>query len=150
MQPKIKIRYSPLLAAQKANNVVIKAGDTVIVEPSQSGRKEVRGKIDFIDSGLAHIIAVVSYKPYRTKPMIKHVDSLILVPEITPSDNRLYPAKYKRETLMPFGKHKGKTISLLPAAYCLYLLNHCNPFGDMKEWLEANKAVFENELYNVK
>lgn len=52
-------------------------------------------------------------------------------------------------SLMPYGKFKGKPMAGLPAAYLLRILenNKCRP--DLKQYILSNKDVLLQELRNA-
>jgi uncharacterized protein (DUF3820 family) len=55
------------------------------------------------------------------------------------------------ESIMPFGKHKGKKMIDVPDEYLLWLLQEGNTYGEMLEYLQDNEEVFKQTIaYNKK
>lgn len=55
------------------------------------------------------------------------------------------------ESIMPFGKHKGKKMIDVPDEYLLWLLQEGNTYGEMLEYLKDNEEVFKQTIaYNKK
>lgn len=55
------------------------------------------------------------------------------------------------ESIMPFGKHKGKKMVDVPDDYLLWLLQEGNTYGEMLEYLQDNEEVFKQTIaYNKK
>ena len=50
------------------------------------------------------------------------------------------------ESLMPFGKFKGKRLANVPARYLLYLYRESIVYGDLKAYIEDNFEVLEKEI----
>lgn len=55
---------------------------------------------------------------------------------------------YNDETIMPFGKHKGKHLSDVPASYLLWLYeqNKYKPMTSLQEYIHKNLDVLEKEV----
>ncbi len=54
-------------------------------------------------------------------------------------------------SIMPFGKHKGKRLVDVPADYLLWCYeNLTNLSKDLKEYIEGNKDFLEDEFRNKK
>lgn len=49
------------------------------------------------------------------------------------------------ESLMPFGEHKGKKLIDVPASYLLYLYDQNKCYGELKEYIEDNLDVLNEE-----
>lgn len=55
------------------------------------------------------------------------------------------------ESIMPFGKYKGKVMTEVPDEYLLWLLQEGNIYGDMLEYLKDNEECFKQTIaYNKK
>lgn len=55
------------------------------------------------------------------------------------------------ESIMPFGKHKGKKMIDVPDDYLFWLLQEGNTYGEMLEYLQDNEEVFKQTIaYNKK
>lgn len=50
------------------------------------------------------------------------------------------------ESLMPFGKYKNNKLANVPASYLLWLLTEGKITGDLKKYIEDNKAGLEIEV----
>jgi len=48
--------------------------------------------------------------------------------------------------IMPFGKHKGKAMCNVPAAYLLWLLNDGCTHQGVKKYILANEQAINNEV----
>lgn len=49
------------------------------------------------------------------------------------------------ESLMPFGRHKGKKMIDVPASYLLYLLYEGLQEGDVRRYIVENEDALEDE-----
>ncbi len=49
--------------------------------------------------------------------------------------------RYNDNTLMPFGKHKGKALTNVPASYLIYLYEDGLNDGPLKEYIKFNIDV---------
>ena len=49
-------------------------------------------------------------------------------------------------SLMPWGKHKGAKMANIPPEYLLWLLDNDKCSGQVKTYIEENKAFLELEL----
>ena len=56
----------------------------------------------------------------------------------------------KDETLMPFGKHKGKKLANVPANYLLWLFDQDWIKPDMKLYINENMDALKIEIDNEK
>ena len=56
----------------------------------------------------------------------------------------------KDETLMPFGKHKGKKLANVPASYLLWLFDQDWIKPDMKLYINENMDALKIEIDNEK
>lgn len=52
---------------------------------------------------------------------------------------------YTDETPMPFGKYKGLDLEDVPASYLLWLYEEGNLLGELKEYIEDNMQVLEQQ-----
>lgn len=53
------------------------------------------------------------------------------------------------ESLMPFGKHKGKAMANIPAHYLLWLWENADSLRNpVKEYIERNLDVIKTEVAN--
>lgn len=50
------------------------------------------------------------------------------------------------ESIMPFGKHKGKKMANVPASYLLWLYENGKCFGEFKEYIIDNLDVLKSEI----
>lgn len=57
---------------------------------------------------------------------------------------------FNDNSIMPFGIHKDKTMTNVPADYLLYLLRENKCSGEVKQYIEENKEVLEIEVKNNK
>lgn len=47
---------------------------------------------------------------------------------------------------MPFGKYKGKKLEDVPAHYLIWLYDNDKSFGDLKDYIEDNLDVLQQEV----
>lgn len=47
---------------------------------------------------------------------------------------------------MPFGKYKNEKMANVPADYLLWLHKESKCFGELKEYIEENMSVLEDEI----
>ncbi len=53
---------------------------------------------------------------------------------------------YNDNTIIPFGKHKGKALANVPASYLIWLLDNGKCFGALKDYIEDNIDVLQKEV----
>lgn len=57
------------------------------------------------------------------------------------------PLPMTDESLMPFGKYKGKAMANVPAYYLLWVWENVNPLRDpLKTYIETNLDVIKEEV----
>lgn len=54
------------------------------------------------------------------------------------------------ESIMPFGKHKGKKMADVPADYLLWLYENDKCRGEVKAYIEDNLQVIKDEIRRAK
>lgn len=52
--------------------------------------------------------------------------------------------------VLGFGKHKGKMLKDVPADYHLYMFKMDIYFGELKDWVKANKEALEERAEREK
>lgn len=53
---------------------------------------------------------------------------------------------YTDDTLMQFGKYKGEKLIDVPASYLLWLYDNHKCYGELKDYIEENMDVLNNEI----
>ena len=52
--------------------------------------------------------------------------------------------------IMPFGKHKGKDIEEVPDDYLLWLLDQCETFGELNDYLKENEDAIRKGAKEIR
>jgi len=53
---------------------------------------------------------------------------------------------YTDDSIMPFGKYKGRRLEDVPAGYLIWLYDNGLDRGPLREYIEENKDALEKEI----